>query len=163
MPKKTEEEKQILLEIYKTYHDSIEKVAEKRQNANSFFLTLNTGILALIGFLFQKDAPVLLKPLYLILPIIGIISGVFWLKLVNSYRQLNKGKFDVLYELEEQLPFDVYKKEWDKLGKGENPKIYKPLTSIEEFIPKTFIVLYSLLSIYLFVVFLIEIKVIKVA
>lgn len=150
------------MEIYKTYHDSIEKVAEKRQNTNSFFLTLNTGILELIGFLFQKDAPVILKPLYLILPIIGIISGVFWLKLVNSYRQLNKGKFDVLYELEEQLPFDVYNKEWNKLGKGENPKIYKPLTSIEKFIPKTFIVLYGLFTIYLFVIFVIEIKVIKV-
>lgn len=162
MPKKTDSEKQILLEIYKTYHDSIEKVAEKRQNTNSFFLTLNTGILELIGFLFQKDAPVILKPLYLILPIIGIISGVFWLKLVNSYRQLNKGKFDVLYELEEQLPFDVYNKEWNKLGKGENPKIYKPLTSIEKFIPKTFIVLYGLFTIYLFVIFVIEIKVIKV-
>ncbi|MCR4422584.1 MAG: hypothetical protein NUV32_08960 [Exilispira sp.] len=162
MPKKTDSEKQILLEIYKTYHDSIEKVAEKRQNTNSFFLTLNTGILELIGFLFQKDAPVILKPLYLILPIIGIISGVFWLKLVNSYRQLNKGKFDFLYELEEQLPFDVYNKEWNKLGKGENPKIYKPLTSIEKFIPKTFIVLYGLFTIYLFVIFVIEIKVIKV-
>lgn len=162
MPKMSGSEKQLLLEIYKTYHDSIEKVAEKRQNANSFFLTLNPGILALIGFLFQNVAPALLKPLYLILPIIGIISGVFWLKLVNSYRQLNKGKFEVLYELEEDLPYAVYKKEWDKLGKGKNPKIYKPLTSIEKFIPKTFIVLYCLLSIYLFVIFLIEIKVIKV-
>jgi len=46
--------------------------------------------------------------------------------------------------------------------KGENPKIYKPLTSIEKFIPKTFIVLYGLFTIYLFVIFVIEIKVIKV-
>lgn len=145
-----------ILEIYKTYHDSIEKVAEKRQLANTFFLTLNTGILAIIGFLFQKDAPVLLKPLYLLLPFAGIISGVFWLKLVNSYRQLNCGKFKVLSEIETYLPIKVYEKEWGVLAKGKNPKIYKPLTSIERWIPILLIVMYGILSIYFAIVFLIE-------
>ncbi len=84
------------LAMYKIYNDSIQKTIEKRQNTNSFFLTLNTGILAIIGFLFKKDAPADLKPLYWLLPIAGIISGVFWYKLVVSYRQLNKAKFVIL-------------------------------------------------------------------
>ncbi|MBK7058605.1 MAG: hypothetical protein IPH52_26870 [Leptospiraceae bacterium] len=74
-----------ILELYKIYHDSIEKVAENRQKANSFFLTLNTSILAVIGFLFQKDVSTELRPLHLLLPLAGILSGIFWLKLVISY------------------------------------------------------------------------------
>jgi uncharacterized protein with ParB-like and HNH nuclease domain len=128
------------------------------QNTNTFFLTLNTGILAIIGFLFQKDAPVDLKPLYLLLPFAGIVAGVFWHKIVISYRQLNRGKFEVLNELEDLLSFPAYKKEWVKLGEGQNHKLYQPLTNIEKWVPIIFIVTYGLLSIYFIFLFLKEIK-----
>jgi|JI10StandDraft_1071094.scaffolds.fasta_scaffold346801_3 hypothetical protein len=143
-----------ILELYKIYHDSIEKVAENRQKANSFFLTLNTGILAVIGFLFQKDVSTELRPLHLLLPLAGILSGIFWLKLVISYRQLNRGKFVVLNMIEEFLPFAPYREEWRELEEGKNKKKYHPLTNIEKWIPILFIIVHGLLGFYFIYLFL---------
>lgn len=148
-----------ILEIYKMYHDSIEKVTEKRQKANSFFLTLNTGILAVIGFLFQKDAPTELRPLFLLLPFAGIISGIFWLKMVMSYRQLNSGKFIILNMIEEYLPIAPYRSEWKELEEGKNKKKYHPLTNIERWIPILFIIVYGILALYFIYLFLKALKV----
>jgi len=141
------------IEIFKIYYASIEKTADNRRNANSFYLTLNTGILAIIGFLFQKDAPIDLKPLFLLLPIAGILSNIFWYKIVVSYRQLNSAKFIILNMIEEYLPLAPYKAEWNELGEGKNKKKYNPLTHIEQRIPVLFIILYSLLSIYFIFLF----------
>ena len=142
------------LELFKIYHDSIEKVAEKRQKANSFFMTLNTGIIAIIGFLFQKDTASDLKLLYLFLPFVGIISGIYWYQLVVSYRQLNKGKFAVLNIIEEYLTLAPYKAEWFELGEGKDKKKYKPLTHTEQRIPIVFIIMYLFLSFYFIYLFL---------
>jgi hypothetical protein len=136
------------LEIFKLYHESIEKTADKRQSANSFFLTLNTGILAAVGFLFQKDCASEIKPLYFLLPVAGIICGVFWYKLVHSYRQLNCGKFTVLNMIEETLPLAPFKAEWVVLGSGKDNKKYHQITTIEKWIPSLFIALHSLLLFY---------------
>lgn len=147
-----------ILEIYKIYLSSIEKTAERRQNANSFFMTLNTGVLAIIGFIFNKDVSPDLKPLYLILPIAGILSSFFWLKLVTSYRQLNKGKFEILSLIEEDLSIAVYKAEWIELGEGKDKKKYHQITSLEKWIPILFIILYGILLIYFIYLFIMSIR-----
>jgi hypothetical protein len=41
---------------------------------------------------------------------------VWWLT-IRSYRRINKTKWDVIYELEEQLPKSPFKSEDEKLGK----------------------------------------------
>lgn len=148
-----------ILEIFKLYHDSIEKTEEKRQNANSFLLTLSTGILAAVGFVFQKDCAPELKPLFFLLPFAGIVTGFFWLKLVHSYRQLNKGKFEILNMIEEQLPLAPYKAEWLALGEGNDNKKYHQITALEKWIPILFISLHCLLSVYFILLFFKCIKV----
>lgn len=47
----------LLIERYKIYLESIERVSEKRQNANSYFLTINSGVCVPIGFILSKDLP----------------------------------------------------------------------------------------------------------
>lgn len=141
-------------EMFKFYYESIEKTAEKRQRANSFFLTLSTGILAAVGFLFQKDCAPELRPLHLLLPFAGIIAGIFWYKLVHSYRQLNQGKFVILNMIEEYLPLAPFKAEWKELGSGKNNRRYHQLTALEKWMPILFIIVNSLLSIYFVLPFL---------
>jgi hypothetical protein len=141
------------IEIFKLYHDSIEKTADKRQSANSFLLTLSTGILAAVGFLFQKDCAPELKPLFFLLPFAGITTGFFWLKLVHSYRQLSKGKFEILNMIEEQLPLAPYKAEWIALGEGKDNNKYHQITTLEKWIPILFIILHCLLSVYFLLLF----------
>jgi hypothetical protein len=142
-------------EIFELYHGSIERNSDKRQNANSFFLTLNTGVLAAIGFLFTEDKPMQLKLLYFLLPIAGILASFFWLKVVHSYSQLNKGKFIVLNAMEKILPIAPFTAEWNVLGNGDDKKKYQPLTKIEKRIPVLFICLYGLVSLY-FILFYVK-------
>jgi hypothetical protein len=138
----------IALEIFKIYHGSIEKTAEKRQAANSFLLTLNTGILAAIGFLSQDACPQELRPLNFLLPIAGIIASIFWFKLVHSYRQLNRGKFVILNLIEEYLPLAPYKAEWIELGLGKDSKKYHQVTNLEKWIPILFGIVNGILALY---------------
>lgn len=138
----------VALEIFKIYHDSIEKTAEKRQTANSFLLTLNTGILAAIGFLFQDTCPKELRPLNFLLPFAGIIASIFWFKLVHSYRQLNSGKFVILNLIEEFLPLAPYKAEWIELGLGKDSKKYHQVTNLEKWIPILFGIVNGILALY---------------
>ena len=80
------------------------------------------------------------------------ISGIFlciaWKRLVRSYMQLNKGKYDVILLLEKRLPAAIFKTEWKALGEGVNPQIYKAFTKTENWIPIIFMVLYVALIVF---------------
>jgi hypothetical protein len=136
------------LEIFKLYYESIETNREKREKANSFYLSISTGIIAAVGFLFQKDCASELKLFSLFLPVAGIITGFFWYKLVHSYRQLNQEKFNILDMIEENLPLAPFTAEWKSLGSGKDKRKYHQITSLEKWIPCLFIVLHCLLLFY---------------
>ena len=53
-----------------------------------------------------------------------------------SFRQLNRGKFDVIHALERRLPVRIFAAEWDALGRGEDPSKYKPFTKTEIWFPR---------------------------
>jgi len=135
--------KEIILEQYKLYVNTAEKVSDRRQLANSFFLTINSILLTFTGYL----ATTSVRPWYFVIPIIGVLISYFWLKTIKSYRQLNTGKFKVIHDLEKKLPFALFKDEWDYLGKGET-KEYVKLTVVESGVPIVFIFLYILVAIY---------------
>ena len=44
-----------LLEQYKLYIESVNSVSMRRQTANNFFLSINTFLLSIVGFLISKD------------------------------------------------------------------------------------------------------------
>ena len=75
----------------------------------------------------------------------GILSSFLWVTTINSYRQLNSGKFKVIHDLEEYLPYALFKKEWNYLGKGIQRRKYKKLTLVETGVPYTFMLLYGFL------------------
>jgi hypothetical protein len=139
---KAESPPEAYLEQYKIYLETLDRISERRQTANSFFLSLNTGICGLLGYLFSKDSDPELKCFCWILPVAGIFLSVFWLRLVTSYRQLNTGKFVVLHLVEKHLPLAPYGAEWIALAKGKDRKVYLPLTHVEVWIPRLFILMY---------------------
>ena len=73
-----------------------------------------------------------------------------WYRLIVSYRQLNSGKFKVIHAIESQLPLRPYDAEWTAVGRGENPKLYRPFTAIETWVPWVFLVLYLGLALFPF-------------
>jgi hypothetical protein len=130
------------VEQYKLYLTLLDKISERRQTANSFFLSINTGVCALIGYVFSKDASPDLRPLLWCVPVAGVLLSYFWFRLVRSYRDLNSAKFSVVHLIEERLPLAPYKAEWLALGEGKDPNRYTPFSHLEIWIPRSFMAMY---------------------
>lgn len=132
-------------ELYKLAVEMADRLSARRGVANSFFLTANTGVVALLGA----------AEVRWYLPAAGIVFCVTWWALLKSYRDLNTAKFQIILAMEERLPFQVYGGEWDRLRR-EPVRFalrreallswlvqYRELGRVERGVPWVFAVLYS--------------------
>ncbi len=133
-----------LIEQYKLYVQSHEKISERRQETNRFFLTLNTLLLGGVSYLL--DAQNELHAVMLTGLVAGIIACYFWYRIIKSYDGLNTGKFVVIHAIEDRLPLALYDTEWQVLGEGKDPNKYLPFTHIERKVPVIFIAAYLILA-----------------
>jgi hypothetical protein len=137
-----------LFDQYKLYIGSAEKISDRRQRANNYFITINTALISLIGLSFQIKIFENVVWIKFVLALVGIIiCFIFWY-LIRSYRQLNSGKFMVIHKIEENLPLALYKYEWEILGEGKDESKYYPFSHIEILIPLVFGIIYTLLGLY---------------
>ena len=90
-------EEDIILEQYKLYIGTIEKVSDRRQFSNNFYLTLNSVLLAFTGFLTSLN----FEFWHIIIAVAGICISFLWFLSITSFRKLNDGKFKILHCLEE--------------------------------------------------------------
>jgi hypothetical protein len=134
------------IEQYKLYVETAERNSSRRLTANSFFLTINTGLSALLGYMtsFKGIDSVVAQ---MAVPVAGIILSYFWYRLIISYCEMNRAKFQVIHAMEKQLPFKAFDVEWEAVEHGKKPKKYRPYTNIESAIPWVFIMIHSLLLI----------------
>lgn len=134
------------LELYKLYLETAEKVSERRADANTWMLSVNSAIVALYGYLSEAGASVgdFEKSVWLwAIPVAGILVCLAWATLLSSYSALNRAKFTVLHEIEATLPFALFTREqavYKEMGR-------RPFSGIEKRIPFAFVVLYGLLLI----------------
>jgi hypothetical protein len=140
-------EKQVeyLFDQYKIYIESAEKISDRRQKTNEFFLGINTALVALLGFILTQVNPGKTYYMFLLASIAGAIVCYYWYRIILSYKGLNGGKFKVIHLIEEKLPLALYDTEWEILERGENKKVYCPFTHIELKIPWIFITIYGIL------------------
>ncbi|WP_316573034.1 RipA family octameric membrane protein [Nocardia canadensis] len=131
-----------VLEQYRLCVEMADRVSARRGLANSFFLTLNTGIFTLVT-VFGKSPPADTAR-WLVIPLIAVLGQCFaWFYLVRSYRLLNAAKYQVVGALEERLPASPFwKGEWWALGEGRDRARYWPLSHIEQWVPVLFGVAY---------------------
>lgn len=129
-----------LLEQYKVYLESADRISDRRQTANSFFVTINTGLIALVGYFHLGSNTS--RDLYWLAALAGMISSYMWYRIIRSYRDLNTAKFKVVHEIEAQLPISPFDAEWEAVGRGKDPKLYLPFTHIEIGIPWVFLFLH---------------------
>lgn len=127
-----------LLEQYKLYVEMTDRVSQRRLTTNSYFLSINTALLAFIGYTTAKGRS---DSLWLI-GVAGIVLSLLWFYIVTSYRDLNTAKFKIIHEIEKRLPLSLYAAEWNAMGRGQVPKLYRPLSHIERLVPWIFVVLY---------------------
>lgn len=139
-----------LLAQYQLYVENMGKISDRRQNANNYFITINTVLISFMGVLFQAKIFEPIPWIKSLIALVGIIICVIFWFLLRSYKQLNTGKFKVIHEIERKLPIALYDYEWKILGEGKDGKRYFPFSHIEMIIPWVFAIVYVTLGILFF-------------
>jgi len=133
------------MELYKLAVEMADRVSARRGTANTFFVTVNTALLAFLGLAELRAAwPVAAG---------GVVISVTWALLIKSYRNLNTAKFMVINEAEKRLPLKVFYDEWQHLKKDRPEnwlpknwrawlKWYVEFTIVEMIVPLVFAALY---------------------
>jgi hypothetical protein len=131
-----------LLEQYKLFVESSQKVSEWRNATNNYFITVNAALAALYGLLAAESV----LPFWrYAIPVAGIAVCVAWKILITSYKNLNTAKFEIIHELEACLPIALFRHEWTLLKKGRGP-LYRPVSHVESWIPLAFGLLHIALA-----------------
>ncbi len=116
-------ELEILMEQYKLFVDTSERLVARRQVANTFFLSLNTLALTLVVLIAKEvQASPLVATGVVVISLAAIMLCVAWKTLVRSYAQLNRGKFTVIDCLENRLPAALFRAEWAGLAVTHCPR-----------------------------------------
>ena len=132
-----------MFELYKIMVQTSEALVARRQGTNTFFLTANGALLTALGFVFRGGAdPRSHGIVVAALCLTGLIVSWAWRSLLISFGQLNKGKFAVILRLEKQLAASVFEAEWEALGRGMDPKVYRSFTASETRVPLIFMIIY---------------------
>lgn len=136
------------LDLYKIMVESSEGLVSRRQGVNTFFLTMNGALLTASGIIVQSSGGDRLGAVGVaVLAVAGAILCAAWRSLITSFGQLNRGKFQVINTIERYLKAAIYAAEWEALGRGENPKVYRSFTSREIWVPTALLVLYMLTAV----------------
>lgn len=132
-------------ELYKLAVEMADRISARRGVANSFFLTANTGVVALLAG----------QNLRWYLGAAGIVLCASWWALLKSYRDLNRAKFDIILAMETRLPVRVFGDEWERLHpKPAQLKLprqairrwatqYRELGRVERVVPWLFTLIYA--------------------
>lgn len=136
-----------LFEQYKIYVEMAKSNDVRKGTTNSFFLSINTGLLSALGFLFTLGISTSeITSLWIFGgSAAGILFAYAWVRTVVWFSQLNRARWKIIQEIEKKLPLSIYDTEWVALGEGKDKKLYKPLSGVEKMVPKVFIGFYSLL------------------
>lgn len=137
----------VLMEQYKLFVETSERLVARRQVVNTFFLSANALALSALGLVAKEASQSPLIGLGIIaIAVAALLLCVAWKTLVASYRQLNRGKFAVIDCLEDRLPAALFRAEWVALGEGKDSTVYKPFTATEEAVSLVFMVVYALVA-----------------
>lgn len=140
--------KETLLEQYKVFLETSEKLVERRQAVSNFYVTVNTAIFGVYTAFATIVGDSLWKYVTCLgFPVLGILLCRSWIHLLRSYGTLNASKMKIINIIEKKLPASLYDAEWAAQCDKLNKKAYVPFTEIEVNVPKIFICLYTILSV----------------
>lgn len=125
-----------LLEQYKLYVEMADRVSQRREQSNRFYVTIVSALVALLVVLSRLGAvDSLWAAALLIAGLFGAALSVIWLLNIRSYRTLNSAKFAIINALERQLPAAGYRDEWQLLRPKDGRPQYFQLTRVEQLVP----------------------------
>jgi len=125
-----------LLQQYLSYVESSKEVSKRRLKNNKFFVTLLSSLAVFLSYIETMNVSNNIPDYGLFsVAIMGSIFSFLWSCSIWSYRQINSGKYKVISDFEEKLPFNPYDEEWEYLKEGEDWKKYLEHTKVELMVP----------------------------
>lgn len=116
---------------YRDYVASAESVSSRRTTANSFFLSINTAYFGATGYFQVVD-----NEFVWVQAAVGVLFCLVWWKLIQSYRTLNSAKFNVIQQMEKNLPLATFTAE--ELAYSTGSTAHRALSVVESFVPALF-------------------------
>ncbi len=129
-------------EQYKLCVEMADRISSRRHFANTFFLSVNTTIIAMIIYsqnVVTSNTNTNTYTYYLLVSMAGMALCVIWWRLIKLYKNLNREKFKVVKALEERLPVAPYCTE---LELRKNSGKYSTFTTVEMVVPWIFGILH---------------------
>lgn len=138
-----------LVEQYKLYVESAENVSSRRADVNKYYLSVLTALLVVIPFAIDSATPPDLRLLvFVLLGTLGLAICILWMINIRSYSQLNKLKYVVVHEMEKDLPFACFSREWELLDDPNYKLTFIRLGKVERFMPLILAVPFLVMSLY---------------
>lgn len=131
------------LEIYKLLVEMADRVSQRRQAANNFYLSVNTFLVGGSAYLKTLDpSPVTVA----IVTVAGLAICALWYQNIQSYRTLNGAKFNVINDIETRLVEQPFHEEWKELDPDNDGERHKPFHQVEGVVPWVFAAVYLALA-----------------
>jgi len=113
---------QVILEQYKAYIGDLGNIGTRYSAVHTLYFTLLGAIVAVLGLAESGKALGPLRPHAVwIVALFGVGLCILWIATVRYYRALFAAKFEVLRELEADLPVKPYTVETGLLGSYRSP------------------------------------------
>lgn len=142
-----DEDRQVVLEVYKVAVEMADRVSARRSVANNFYLTIHSafvaGILVAVTGREQIIAPT--GAIHFCLAAAGIALALLWRRSLVDYQQLNRAKYKAINQIEDALPAKPLSQEWELLERQQQDSWrhrYRELGWAERRVPILFIALY---------------------
>ena len=130
-----------LLEQYKLYVESSQKVTDRRITTRNYLLTVNSFLLTVFGVASSQH----LGGFWLaVVPVAGLLVSFTWYSLVAFYRNLGASKYKVIHQMEGFLPVAPFRFEW-RSAHDEKARRHTGVTHLERMVPLTFAAIYLVL------------------
>lgn len=128
-----------LMAQYALYVEMADRISQRRGQANTFYLSVHTGVFVLLAGWLQGTGQDLPAYAAIILAAALVVACLAWFWTIRSYRQLNSAKWNIVGLIEKRLAIRPWgAAEWTALGEGKDPSRYWPLTRVETVVPLLF-------------------------
>ena len=130
MDKKTLD-KSLALEQWKLCVEMANAISNRRDVMNNLMVTLNIAMVVAYTYSHVARSATI--------SIVGCISCIVWVLLVRYYRTLNEVKFEIINEMEKELPMQPFTEEWEKVN---SKKGFIQSTKLENLFPIVFLIIH---------------------
>ncbi len=128
------------IEIYKVMIESAERGIDRRHALNRFYFSVVVAMFVSISFVLRADNDDF--PTQIVVAgalLLAFLNSVLWLSMIFAARRLNASKYDVIGELEAELEFAPFTREWQV--HVEKRRNFPQFTLIELMLPSALAVI----------------------